>query len=57
MDIKKWFTELVVKIGFAKPKRKSTILKDLMDNPESVKLEAYIEGEEIIVRVKKKDEG
>lgn len=56
MGIKAWFTELMVKFGIGKAKHNSTILKDLIDNPESVKLEAYIEGEEIIVKIRKKDE-
>lgn len=36
-------------------KRKPSLLKELMDNPEEFKLEGFIEGEEIIVKIKKKE--
>lgn len=52
--IKTWITNLITKCGVATVKRKSPILKEVFDNPENLKLEAYIEGEEIVVRIKKK---
>ena len=36
-------------------KRKSTILKEIIDNPENIKIEATIEGDEIIMKIKKKE--
>ena len=55
MSIKKWFKSLMIKFGIRKVKRKSSILKEVLDNPENIKLEAYIEGEEIIVKIKKRE--
>lgn len=53
--IKRWFKNLMLEIGILKMKRKSTILKAVLDNPENVKLEAYIEDDEIIVKIKKRE--
>ena len=39
-----------------KKKNKPTLLKEVMDNPEAFKLEAFIENEEIVIKVKRKDE-
>lgn len=39
-----------------KEKKKPTLLKEVMDNPEVFKLEAFIENEEIVIKVKRKDE-
>ena len=39
-----------------KEKKKPTLLKEVMDNPEAFKLEAFIENEEIVIKVKRKDE-
>ena len=39
-----------------KKKKKPTLLKEVMDNPEAFKLEAFIENEEIVIKVKRKDE-
>lgn len=36
-------------------KKKSPVIKELFDNPENLKVEAYIEKEEIIVRIKAKE--
>jgi hypothetical protein len=59
MNVKFGIKNLCKKVGFKlgvnKAKRKSQILKELIDNPEGVKLEAYIEGDEIIVKIKKKE--
>ena len=60
MGIKGCFDKIKTKIGIFGAKqvarRKSKILKEAIDNPENFKLEAYIEGEEIIVKIKKKEE-
>lgn len=55
MNIKNWFKSLMIKVGMYKVKRKSSILKEVLDNPENIKLEAYIEGEEIVVKIKKRE--
>ena len=39
-----------------KKKKKPTLLKEVMDNPEAFKLEAFIENEDIVIKVKRKDE-
>ena len=58
MSIKNGFKNMLIKVGIKKVKRKSSILKELLDNPENVKLEAYIENDELIVKIRKKeDEG
>lgn len=47
----------VSKLSFKKKKEeKPSLLKDVMNNPEAFKLEAFIENEEIIVKIKKKEE-
>ena len=48
----------VSKLTFKKNKKeeKPSLLKDVMNNPEAFKLEAFIENEEIIVKIKKKEE-
>ena len=56
MSIKNRFKELMFKFGIKKVKKKSSILKEVIDNPENVKLEAYIEGDEIVVKIKRKNE-
>lgn len=55
MSIKGYFKRLMIKTGIKKAKKKSSILKDLLDNPENIKLEAYIEDEEIVVKIKKRE--
>lgn len=55
MKFKKWFKNLMIKAGIKKAKRKSSILKEVLDNPDGIRLEAYIEGEEIIVKIKKRE--
>ena len=52
--IKNWFKNLISKIGLATIKRRCPILKEVFDHPENVKLEAYVENDEIIIKVKKK---
>ena len=46
-------------LRFKKPSKsehKPSLLKEVMDNPEKFKLEATIEGEEIVVKISKKEE-
>ena len=54
--IKNWITEAVGKIGLAVVKQKSPILKEVIDNPENLKIEAYFERDEIIVTIKKRED-
>lgn len=55
MAIKDWFKKIVINVGIKKVKRKSSILKTVLDNPEDIKLEAYIEGDEIVVKIKRRE--
>jgi hypothetical protein len=49
-------SELILKrTEKAKEEKKPSLLKDLIDKPEGFKLEAFIEGEEIIVKIIKKE--
>ncbi|MBO5906194.1 MAG: hypothetical protein J6Q84_07240 [Kiritimatiellae bacterium] len=52
--IKEWFKNLISRIGLITIKRKCPILKEVFDHPENVKLEAYVENDEIIIKVKKR---
>ena len=56
LKIKEFINKGVTKIGIKTVKRKNPFLKNLIDNPEDFKLEAFIEGEELIFKVKKKEE-
>jgi methyltransferase-like protein len=47
-------SELILKRK-EKAEQKPSLLKDIFDNPESFKLEAFIENDEIIVKVRKKE--
>ena len=44
----------VSKFRLKKKSEKPTLLKEVMDNPEKFKLEAVIEGDEIVVKIKKR---
>lgn len=55
--IKTWIENIIYKIGLTKMKRKSPILKEVMENPENVKLVAYIKGDEIVVRIQRRRKG
>jgi hypothetical protein len=59
MKIKETFNKVLTKIGVSGIKRfakkKSSVLKELMDDPEQFKMEAFIEDGEIIVKIKKKE--
>lgn len=58
----KLLTTLLGKVDISKiklkreKKKQRTLLKDVVDNPESFKLEAYIDNDEIVIKVKRKDE-
>ena len=46
----------IAKIGIKRKPKKRSILADAINNPENFKLEAFIEGEEIILKIKRKEE-
>ncbi len=48
MDI----SELILKRGSG---RKPSLLRDLIDQPEKFKLEAMIEGDEVIVKINRRE--
>ena len=52
--IKRWISKLITRAGVSAIKRKSPILKEVFDNPENLELVAYVENDEIVVRIKKK---
>ena len=48
----------VSKLIFSKPESKQekpSTIKEIMNNPDEYKLEAYVEENEVIVRIKKKE--
>lgn len=52
MGIKKCIEKLSVKVGLTIAKRMSPVLKDAIENPENLKFEGYIDGDEIVIRIK-----
>lgn len=56
MAVKEKFQDMMVKVGFKRAQQRVSIIKELMSDPENFKLEASIEGDEIIFVVKKKEE-
>lgn len=54
-QLKILIADSIAKILISGIKRKSTILKEVIDNPENVKIEAFIESGEITVKIKKKE--
>ena len=44
------------KIKKRKKKQKPSTIKDLIDNPDQYKLEMFVENNEIIVKIKKREE-
>lgn len=50
--IRKMFSKAIV----TKPKKKPSILSLIASNPEDFKLEAWIENEEVVIKIKKKGE-
>lgn len=53
--IKGWFNNVIYSVGMAKAKKRAPILKDIFENPDTLKLEATIEGDEIVVKIKRKE--
>lgn len=51
-------SKILSKVTFShkKKEKKTSIIKEVIDNPEYFKLEAFIEGEEIIVKIKRKEQ-
>lgn len=47
--------KILSKVTIKKMSKKSSLIKDVMDKPEEFKLEAFIENEEIIVKIKRKE--
>lgn len=39
-----------------KEEEKPSLLKDIFDNPEVFKLEAFIENNEVVIKIRRKDE-
>ena len=56
MSIKSYIDAMALKVGVSIVKRMSPVIKEAIDNPENLKFEGYIEGDELIVRIKIKDE-
>lgn len=61
MGIKQTVNRILTKIGVSGIKRimkhksrRKTVLSDLLDNPENFKMEAFIEDEEIIVKIRRR---
>lgn len=55
------FSKMISKIGISGFKKESkqktsSLLKELFDNPDIFKLEAFIEDDEIIVKIKKRND-
>ena len=56
MKIKQIFEKMTMKIGVSIAKRVSPVIKEAIDNPENLKFEGCIEGDEILIRIKVKEE-
>ena len=50
--VKKCIEKLSVKVGLAIAKRMSPVIKDAIDNPENLKFEGYISGDEVVIKIK-----
>ena len=48
--------ELMMKLGLSIVKQMSPVIREAIDNPENLKFEGYIKGDEIIVKIKIKEE-
>lgn len=48
---------LISLINFSKPrkKKKSSVVKDLIKQPDDFKFEAYVENGEVIIKISKRD--
>ena len=55
MKIKDWMNKVTVKVGMEIAKKISPVIKDAIDNPENLKFEGHLEGDEIVVRIKRKE--
>ena len=53
---RKWIDKMATKIGISIAKNASPVIKEAIDNPQNLKFEGYIEGDEIVVRIKLKNE-
>lgn len=56
MSIKNCIDKMVTKIGISIARKMSPVIREAMDNPENLKFEGYIKGDEIIVKIKLKEE-
>lgn len=45
-----------IKKGKLKEEEKPSLLRDIFDNPEVFKLEAFIENNEVVIKIRRKDE-
>ena len=54
MRIKKCFEKITTKVCLVIAKRMSPVIKEAIDNPENLKFEGYINGDEFIIKVKVK---
>ena len=52
MDI---LNKILSKISIKKTVKKPSLIKEVMDKPEEFKLEAFIENDEIVVKIKRKE--
>ena len=55
-SVKAWFTDKVVDVAINTIKKKSPILKQVLENPEGLMAEVSIENDEILVKIKRKPE-
>ena len=53
--MKKWIEKLTTKIGLAIVKRMSPVLRDAIENPDNLKFEGCIDGDEVVIRIKQKE--
>lgn len=44
-----------LKLKKGKEKKQKSLLKEVIDNPEGFKLEAFMEGDEITIHIKRKE--
>jgi len=47
--------KLLSRIRFKKKEKKPNLINEILDKPEGFKFEAYIENEEFIFKIKKRD--
>lgn len=56
MKIKKYFDKLMTRIGMNVAKRMSPVIKEAIENPENLIFEGRIVGDEIVVKIRVKEE-